>query len=124
MDSSPYLLSELLDELQKLNPTLTGDTDHPVGARLSLRAGDGRLVGGDAILSEKAIHALLDAVKAVNAYASQDVPDEGIDPLLEADFEEYCIGLPVEHLLALAAQDPKQAVADFDAATSDVDGEL
>lgn len=126
MDAAPYLLSQLLDELQKLNPTLTGDTDLPVAGRLSLRAGNGQLIGGDALLSEKAINALLDAVKAVNEYASQVVPDEPIDPLLEADFEEYCLSIPVDHLLSLAGRDPEQAVAAFDDATSDVDveGEL
>ncbi|MFD5899143.1 hypothetical protein [Streptomyces sp. NPDC060366] len=75
MDRATFLLTELLTELQKLNPALTGDIDLPVAGRLNLRAGNGQLVGGDALLSETALEALLDAVKALNAYAeSQPEP--------------------------------------------------
>lgn len=81
MDRSTFLLTELLTELQKLNPALTGDTDLPIAGRLNLRAGDGHLVGGDALLSEKALEALLDAVKAVNAYAEGRDPNQDDDTL-------------------------------------------
>lgn len=70
MDRSTFLLTELLTELQKLNPALTGDTDHPIAGRLNLRAGNGHMVGGDALLSEPALEALVDAMKSLNAYAA------------------------------------------------------
>jgi hypothetical protein len=126
MDRSTYLLGQLLDELQKLNPIVTGSTEPPVAARISLRAGNGHLVGGDALLCEKALDALLDAVRSLNAYAQHAGPDreQDIDPLLEADFEESCIGFDVDHLMSLAVQDPHRAVAEFDQVTADEDGEL
>lgn len=65
------------------------------------------------------------------------VPTVPVDPALEAELEEYCIGLDTDYLIDLAAHDPQKAVHAFDLVTepapkeqilrednSDWDGEL
>ncbi|WP_432185475.1 hypothetical protein [Streptomyces tendae] len=42
------------------------------------------------------------------------VPTVPVDPALEAELEEYCIGLDTDFLMDLAADDPRRAVAAFD----------
>lgn len=117
---------ELLRQLQEISPE-----GAPTAARLTLRLGNGQLVG-EALLSDKAVDAATAAVISVIAYAQQEsdaptvTPDEpplnGIDPLLAADFAEYTIGLDVDHLMTLAVSDPTAALAQFDDITRD--GEL
>jgi hypothetical protein len=78
MDGRELRLIELLDQLQQLNPALTGDTDMLIAARISLRAGDGHLVGVDALLSDKALDALNAALAAVLAHAQSQCPDDAL----------------------------------------------
>lgn len=70
-----------------------------------------------------AAQAELDAAKDdLVAWMGQEVPASAdIDPLLEAEFEEYCIGLDTDFLVQMAAEDPKAAVAAFDEITADGD---
>lgn len=113
----------LLAEANRLaHHALTPET----AARLSIRAANGEHLG-DITLSQRAANALADAVSAYADYAEarpDDFANGGqqpstdpattIDPLLAADFEEYCIGFPVDDLVAQAAVDPNGAVAAFD----------
>ncbi|MFF8610763.1 hypothetical protein ACF06X_33195 [Streptomyces sp. NPDC015346] len=107
---------ELLMQLQALSP----DTATTV-LRISLRMPDGSYIG-DALLSANAVAALNDATLSLVAYREQQAPETAIDPFLLADLEEHCIGLDVDGLMAIAAIDPKHAVAAFDEITED--GEL
>ncbi|MFF6866664.1 hypothetical protein [Streptomyces ardesiacus] len=45
------------------------------------------------------------------------VPTVPVDPALEAELEEYCIGLDTDYLMDLAAHDPRKAVHAFDLVT-------
>lgn len=45
------------------------------------------------------------------------VPAVPVDPALEAELEEYCIGLDTDYLIDLAAHDPRKAVHAFDLVT-------
>ncbi|WP_435606680.1 hypothetical protein [Streptomyces ardesiacus] len=45
------------------------------------------------------------------------VPTVPVDPALEAELEEYCIGLDTDYLIDLAAHDPRKAVHAFDLVT-------
>jgi hypothetical protein len=54
--------------------------------------------------------------------AAQSASGTDIDPLLEQDLEEHCIGLDTDFLMSMAAQDPHRAVAAFDEITRE--GEL
>ncbi|MEU9998106.1 hypothetical protein [Streptomyces sp. NPDC050848] len=102
---------ELLMQLQALTP------ENAINAiRISIRMADGSYVG-DALLSAKAVAALNDATLSMIAYRDSQAPVGDIDPLLQADFEEYCIGLDVDGLVAMAAMDPAEAVAGFDEIT-------
>jgi hypothetical protein len=70
---------ELAAQLAALSPE--GD---PTAVRMTLRLGDGRLVG-EALLSPKAVEALTDSVISLNAYrADMEGALEG-EPLLDVD---------------------------------------
>lgn len=110
---------ELLMQLQALSPA-----DAATAVRMSLRMPDGSYIG-DALLSTNAVAALTDATLSMVAYRDAMPPADVIDPLLAADFEEYCIGIDTDGLLAIGAVDPKEAVAAFDEITGfDLDGDL
>ncbi|WP_399559253.1 hypothetical protein OH809_44945 (plasmid) [Streptomyces sp. NBC_00873] len=119
MDRELRILA-LLAELQQLSPA-----DAKTAARLTVRNADGDFIG-EALLSDKAVAALTDSTVSMNSYLENErataVPGTDIDPDLEAEFEEYCIGLDTDLLMSMAAQDPNQAVAAFDEITAD--GEL
>ncbi|MFD3337405.1 hypothetical protein ACFWV1_32960 [Streptomyces sp. NPDC058700] len=100
----------LLLQLQALSPK-----DAATAIRISLRMPDGTYLG-DALLSRNAADALTDATLALVVYRDAQ-PDDGIDDLLIADLEEYCLGLDADGLLAVAATDPASAVAAFDEIT-------
>ncbi|MFF8910623.1 hypothetical protein [Streptomyces olivaceoviridis] len=104
---------------------LSDDTEN--AGRLMLLGPTGTFVG-DASLSTRdmqiAIKAL-EAAKALNhATRGLDLPGDQLDPALENELEEHCIGLDTEFLMDLAAQDPNSAVAAFDEITTQWDGEL
>lgn len=116
MDRELRILA-LLAELQQLSPA-----DTETAARLTVRNADGDFLG-EALLSDKAVAALADATVSMNAYLENErAAGSSIDPLLEAEFEEHCIALDAEHLMSVAARDPREAVAEFDEITRD--GEL
>lgn len=104
---------------------LSGDTDN--AGRIMLLGPTGAFVG-DATLSVRdmqiAIKALEAAQALIEATQGLDLPgDAPLDPALENELEEYCIGLDTDELMELAAQDPSSAVAAFDQITSqDEDG--
>ena len=123
MDSRDLKALALLAQLQQLSPT-----DAETAVRLTLRTAAGDYLG-EALLSAKAVDALTDATCSLNAFLETGGGDitplnePVLHPELEADLEEYCIGLPVDELMAMAAQDPRQAVAAFDDITAE-DGDL
>lgn len=102
---------ELLMQLQALSSETAA-----TAVQVSLRMPDGSYIG-DALLSANAVATLTDATLSMVAYRDAQPPADDIDPLLAADFEEYCIGLDADGLLAVGAVDPKEAVAAFDAVT-------
>jgi hypothetical protein len=134
---------ELVAQLAALSPE--GDA---TSVRVTLRMGNGRLVG-EALLSEKAVEALTASALSLNAYLADDpdapldgleivdeshlptpapaevlpVPAVAIDPILEADFAEHCIGHDLEFLIQMAAEDPNAAVAAFDEIANRTDGD-
>jgi hypothetical protein len=111
----------LLAELQRL-----ADPAQPDAVRITIRSATGEYLGETTIPALGLEHTT-NAVSAVADYAErfpEDFNPTVIDPLLEADLEEYCIGLNVDKLIATARTDPQRAVADFDAITSDEGGVL
>jgi hypothetical protein len=103
---------------------LSDDTDN--ACRLMLLGPTGAFVG-DASLSTRdmqiAIKALAAAKALTEATRELALPgDADLDPVLEQDFEEHCIGLDADFLMDLAAQDPNSAVAAFDEITAPLDG--
>ncbi|WP_392838753.1 hypothetical protein [Streptomyces sp. LN500] len=123
MERNEQLALRLLAELQRLNP---GDQDQAV--RLTIRSANGDYIG-EARLPQRGAEALADAVSAVADYAAAmpadyeagtqaPTPDDtDIDPALETEFEEHCIGLDTDYLMSLAARNPREAVAEFDEIT-------
>ena len=74
---------------------------------------------GDMQLSPKDVQIATQALTAARALTEatkgMNLPgDTPIDPALENELEEHCIGLDADHLMDLAAQDPNSAVAAFD----------
>lgn len=128
MERNEQLALRLLAELQRLNP---GGQDQAV--RLTIRSANGDYIG-EVRLPQRGAEALTDAVSAVADYAAampadyeanakpRTADNTVIDPLLEQDLEEHCIGLDTDYLMSVAAQDPHQAVAAFDEITRE--GEL
>ena len=104
---------------------LSDDTEN--AGRLMLLGPTGAFVG-DASLSTRdmriAVKALAAAKALTDATRGMELPgDVPLDAELEADLEEYCIGLDTDYLFGLAAQDQAAAVAEFDEITSDVEGD-
>lgn len=126
-------LVDLLRQIQALSPE--GAT---TAGRITLRDAHGAYVG-EALVDSKALDAAAAALLSVNEMAACDRAEHtragddtpavrpsdslDLDPLLEADFEEHCIGLDPAHLMALATIDPARAVAAFDELTAQ-DGDL
>ncbi|AKZ60721.1 hypothetical protein SAM23877_p012 (plasmid) [Streptomyces ambofaciens ATCC 23877] len=106
---------------------LSQDTE--VAGRIMLLGPTGQFIG-DASLStadlEAATEALAqwNATKAAHQETLPPAPTVAVDPVLEAELEEYCIGLDAGFLMQVAQEDPNCAVAAFDEAVSDWDGEL
>ncbi|WP_330328205.1 hypothetical protein [Streptomyces pseudovenezuelae] len=103
---------------------LSDDTEN--AGRIMVLGPDGKFIG-DASLSARDIQIAAKALAAARAFteATKDieVPAETVlDPVLEQDFEEHCIGLDPEFLMDLASEDPNSAVAAFDEITSQWDG--
>ncbi len=84
----------------------------------------GSLAGRDIEAATAALTSLNDAKTATEESTRPDpfTPTVALDPALEAEFEEHCIGLDPEFLMDLAEQDPNRAVAAFDDITSQWDG--
>jgi hypothetical protein len=104
---------------------LSGDTDN--AGRIMLLGPNGQFVG-DATLSKRDMEIATKALAAAKALteATRDLNlpgDAPVDPLLEAELEEYCIGLDTDLLVEMAEQDPAAAVAAFDEITSDIEGD-
>lgn len=104
---------------------LSDDTDN--AGRIMILGPTGAFIGGlklslrDVQIATQAItaaRALIEATKGMNLPG--DVP---LDPALENELEEYCIGLDTDLLMDMAAQDPNSAVAAFDEITRQ-DGDL
>ncbi|MEU9849228.1 hypothetical protein [Streptomyces sp. NPDC047985] len=108
----------LLAQLQRISPA-----DAKTAARLTVRNADGDFIG-EALLSDKAITALTESTFSLNLHLQNEsaAPGADIDPDLEAELEEHCLGLDIEYLMAIAEQDPHRAVAAFDEITAE--GEL
>jgi hypothetical protein len=105
---------------------LSGDTEN--AGRIMLLSPTGSFVG-DASLSVQDMRIAIKALAAAKALteATRDIElpgDAPLDPRLESDLEEYCIGLDTDFLMEMAAQDPNTAVAAFDEITALEDGEL
>lgn len=103
---------------------LSDDTEN--AGRLMLLSPTGAFVG-DASLSTRDMQIAIKALAAAKALteATQDLTlpgDAPLDPRLEADLEEYCIGLDTDFLMDIASEDPNSAVAAFDEITSQWDG--
>lgn len=103
---------------------LSNDTDN--AGRIMVLGPTGAFVG-DATLSTRDLQIAIKALNAAKALTEAtrglNLPgDAPLDPVLEADLEEHCIGLDTEFLMDLAAQDPNSAVAAFDEITSQWDG--
>ncbi|MEU5976349.1 hypothetical protein [Streptomyces sp. NPDC047315] len=116
-------LVDLLRLLQELSPEGAA-----TACRITLRDAAGDYVG-EALLDSRALEAAVEALASLVAYRDAGVdgplpvaltelePDDDLDPRLEADLEEYCIGLNCGELMGLAAADPARAVAAFDEIT-------
>ncbi|MGW1409507.1 hypothetical protein [Streptomyces sp. NPDC002403] len=116
MDRELRILA-LLAQLQRLSPA-----DAKTAARLTMRNADGDFIG-EALLSDKAVTALTESTLSLNLHLQSEptAPSTDIDPDLEAEFEEHCLGLDTEYLMAIAEQDPHRAVAAFDEITAEGD---
>ncbi|MFJ3043630.1 hypothetical protein [Streptomyces tendae] len=105
---------------------LSQDTD--IAGRIMLLGPTGEFIG-DASLSpadlENATRFLAqgNAAKAAHEDTIPPAPvpavpaDAVLDPVVEQDFEAYCIGLDTDYLMDLAAHDPHKAVHAFDLVT-------
>jgi hypothetical protein len=106
---------------------LSQDTD--IAGRIMLLGPTGEFIG-DASLSpadlDNATRFLAqgNAAKEATGQAAAPalVPTVPVDPALETELEEHCIGLDTDFLMQLAAEDPRKAVAAFDEITEE--GEL
>jgi len=124
-DDRPTEAQALILDLLNAFLGLSADTEN--AGRLMLLGPTGQFVG-DASLStrdmEIAIKALAAAKAFTDATADIQLPDgTTLDPGLENELEEHCIGLDVDYLMGLAAQDRNRAVAAFDEITAQ-DGDL
>lgn len=142
-DPHPAELTALYFALTGIGPD-TGD----LAGRLTLRGPDGGFIGEIRLTLtdiETLTHAATAIGDAVNCTEEGSRPDgetyaeeftrvqqaaereqaaqetgSRIDPAVEAELEEYYIGLDAGFLMDLAAQDPNSAVAAFDEITSDI----
>lgn len=104
--------------------SLSDDTEN--AGRIMVLGADGQFIG-DAVLSARDITIATKALAAARAFteAAQGIEfpaDAALDPVLEQDLEEHCIGLDTDFLMDLATQDPNSAVAAFDEITTQWDG--
>ncbi|MFB7312959.1 hypothetical protein [Streptomyces sp. NPDC056192] len=126
MDRNEQLARDLKAQLDRLR-TFPGEHGGLWIAYASYSLTDGR-GWCEVPISAKAVEALTEVVESLANHAGLDAAQpqtpaaSDIDPLLEAEFEEYCIGLDTDFLMSMAAQDPHQAVAAFDEITRE--GEL
>ncbi|MEW2267893.1 hypothetical protein [Streptomyces sp. NPDC047868] len=102
---------------------LSDDTEN--AGRLMLLSSTGQFVG-DASLSARDIQIAIKALAAAKAFtdATADITIPGetkVDAYLEADLEEHCLGLDADLLMAMAEEDPSEAVAVFDKVTGQRD---
>lgn len=113
-------LFDLLTEIVGLSE----DTEN--AGRIMVLGPDGKFIG-DAALSARDIQIATKALAAAKAFTEAtkgiEFPaDASLDPVLEQDFEQYCIGLDPDFLMDMASQDPNSAVAAFDEITGQWDG--
>jgi len=103
---------------------LSDDTEN--AGRIMVLGPDGKFIG-DAVLSARDITIATKALAAARAFTEAakgiEFPaDATLDPVLEQDLEEHCIGLDTDFLMGMAAEDPNGAVAAFDEITTQWDG--
>lgn len=103
---------------------LSDDTEN--AGRIMFLGPNGQFVG-DAVLSARDIAIATKALAAARAFTEAtkgiEFPaDATLDPVLEQDFEQHCVGLDPEFLMDLASEDPNSAVAAFDEITAQSDG--
>lgn len=95
---------------------LSDDTDN--AGRIMVLGPTGAFIGGVKLSSRDvqiAVQAITAARALIEATKGMQLPgDAPLDPVLENELEEHCIGLDTDHLMDLAAQDPNSAVAAFD----------
>lgn len=128
MDRNEQLARDLKAQLNRLR-NLPGEHGSLWIAYASYSLTDGR-GWCEVPISAKAVEALTEVVESLANHAGLDAAstkapttdDAVIDPLLKAEFEEYCIGLDTDYLMSMACVDPNQAVAAFDEITAE--GEL
>ncbi|MFI6653197.1 hypothetical protein ACIBI8_37110 [Streptomyces sp. NPDC050529] len=118
MDDQSRAALRLLAELQRADENDTRAVPGQAPAvRITIRTAEGEYLG-EVVLSTRAAEEAAKATSCAAEYAlTKDLTP--IDPVLEADFAEYCIGLPVDELVAQARRDPNAAVAAFDAITEE-----
>lgn len=118
-------LLAFLEQILEISP------DPENAGRIQLLGPTGEFIG-DATLSARDFDIVTDALARLNAAKDATtqsappahVPTVSIDKGLEAELEEYCIGLDTDFLMDLAGQDPNSAVAAFDEITAQWDGEV
>jgi hypothetical protein len=131
MDRQPTPEQQALLNLYAQLLKLSDDTT--VAGRFILLGTDGAIVANGTLTASDIDAAttaltLFNEAKAATEEATRPTPDSvpavALDPALENQLEEYCIGLDAEFLMQLAEQDPNAAVAAFDEITAQWDGEL
>jgi len=123
MDDQTQAALRLLAELQNATQVDTqAIPDQTPAARITIRTPDGEYIG-EALLSTRATNEIANVVSCAAAYPLTKTRTP-IEAYLEAEIDEHCIGLDTDYLMAMAATDPRQAVAAFDKITADEDGQL
>ena len=121
MDDQTTAALRLLAELQNANQVDTHAIPGQAPAvRVILRTPDGEYLG-ETVLSTRAANEAANVVSCAAAYPLTKTRTP-IEEYLEAEIDEYTIGLDTDYLMSLS--DPREAVAAFDAITADEDGQL
>ncbi|MEU5660102.1 hypothetical protein ABZ802_31465 [Streptomyces sp. NPDC047737] len=116
MDAQTQAALRLLAELQRANEIDTRAVPGQAPAvRITLRTPDGEYLG-EALLSIRAANESANSVSVAAEYALNKPVDPAatIPAYLEAELEEYSIGLDTDYLVSL---DSRDAVAAFDEIT-------
>lgn len=119
MEDQTQAALRILAELQNANEVDTQASPGQAPAvRITIRTPDGEYLG-EAVLSTRAASEIANTVSCAASYpltkpAGSPPPRTPLDPNLEAELEEHCIGLDTDYLVSL---DRREAVAAFDEIT-------